>query len=261
VLGSAAAPFLAQTSGERFALAGLACVLISVVGLLSSTRIGPTPPVGKPSKASLFFFKDIWRTFQKIKHDKELVLIMLASAYFMLLGGFAKVNMIPYGIEVCNATAIQSGYLFVTAAIGIGIGSYLAGKLSRRSIEFGIVPLGAIGMAITSIGLGLVPTQSTPPAGWMDMVRLNSGMFGLIVLFGISAGLFIVPVHSFIQLKAPKNIRGQVVAAANFLGWIGVALASVLIICVCGLLRVPSRWMFIVLGVLTLILAVLTSMP
>jgi len=69
VLGSAAAPFLAQTSGERFALAGLACVLISVVGLLSSTRIGPTPPVGKPSKASLFFFKDIWRTFQKIKHD------------------------------------------------------------------------------------------------------------------------------------------------------------------------------------------------
>jgi hypothetical protein len=43
--------------------------------------------------------------------------------------------------------------LLVVFSIGIGIGSLLCEMLSRRHVEIGLVPLGAIGMSVFSIDL------------------------------------------------------------------------------------------------------------
>ncbi|MCI0499945.1 MAG: MFS transporter, partial [Planctomycetales bacterium] len=259
VLGAAAGPFLAKITGRNFGLASMVCIAIAVVGLLTSMRIGKTKPVGEKSRASLLFVKDVYSTLRQVRHDRELMLTIWASAYFMLIGGFAKINLIPYGMEVCGYSDIDSGFLFVLAAVGIGIGSYLAGRLSGRTVEMGIVPLGAIGMAVTSIGLGTVSAVETS-APLAILSYPHWGIFMLIVLMGISCGLYIVPIHSFIQWKAPRQIRGRVLAASSFLGWIGVLLAALLVKIVCGNMGVSSRWMFLVWGLLTLTLAVGTVM-
>ncbi|MBL7215386.1 MAG: MFS transporter [Phycisphaerae bacterium] len=258
VIGAAGGPLLAKVTGRSFGLAGLACIAVAAAGLFTSTRIAKTKPVGEKSKASLLFFKDVYGTLGQVKHDRDLMLTIWASAYFMLIGGFAKINLIPYGMEVCRYSDIDSGFLFVIAAIGIGIGSYLAGRLSGRNVELGIVPLAAIGMAVTSIALGLVISAAETSVPLSFFKHPCWGVFTLILLMGVSCGLYIVPIHSFIQLKAPEHIRGRVLAASSFLGWVGVFLAALLVKFVCGNLGVPSRWMFLVLGMLTLVLAVAT---
>ncbi len=255
VLGAAMGPLLTDFTGRQFGLAGLACVGISVIGLLTSTRIRKTQPIGEYTAASLFFFKDVVNTLRQVRQDRELRLTIWASAYFMLIGGFAKINLIPFGMESCGYNDTHSGLLFVIAAVGIGLGSWMAGKLSGRNVELGIVPLGAIGMAVMSIGLGLTGTVSVDAPISIFMFP-RWGIFTLILLMGISCGLYIVPIHSFIQFKAPSHIRGRVLAASGFLGWIGVFLAAMLVKIVCGNLGVPSRWMFLILGLLTLGLAV-----
>ena len=255
VIGAATGPLLAKVTGRNFGLAGLACIAVAAAGLFASTRIAKTKPVGEKSKASLLFFKDVYGTLRQVKHDRDLMLTIWASAYFMLIGGFAKINLIPYGMEVCRYSDIDSGFLFVIAAIGIGIGSYLAGRLSGRNVELGIVPLAAIGMAVTSIGLGLMISGTETSVSLSFFKHPCWGVFTLIFLMGVSCGLYIVPIHSFIQLKAPEHIRGRVLAASSFLGWVGVFLAALLVKFVCGNLGVPSRWMFLVLGLLTLGLA------
>ena len=45
----------------------------------------------------------------------------------------------------------------VLTALGIGIGSLLSGRLSGRNVEFGVVPLGALGLALCTCGLFLLP--------------------------------------------------------------------------------------------------------
>jgi acyl-[acyl-carrier-protein]-phospholipid O-acyltransferase/long-chain-fatty-acid--[acyl-carrier-protein] ligase len=255
VLGAAMGPLLTDFTGRQFGLAGLACVGISVIGLLTSTRIRKTQPIGEYTAASLFFFKDVVNTLRQVRQDRELRLTIWASADFMRIGGFAKINLIPFGMESCGYNDTHSGLLFVIAAVGIGLGSWMAGKLSGRNVELGIVPLGAIGMAVMSIGLGLTGTVSVDAPISIFMFP-RWGIFTLILLMGISCGLYIVPIHSFIQFKAPSHIRGRVLAASGFLGWIGVFLAAMLVKIVCGNLGVPSRWMFLILGLLTLGLAV-----
>ncbi|MBC8378898.1 MAG: MFS transporter [Planctomycetes bacterium] len=251
VIGTAFAPWLADLLKLNFTLASVSCVLIAVAGLLASFRIGKTKPMSTgESLAEQFSVTEAFRVLKIIRSDKHLLMTVLASAYFMLLGGFAQINMIPFGIEVCDYTFIESGYLFLIAAVGIGVGSWLAGKLSGRSVEFGIVPIGAIGMAVTAIGLGLMGLGGHVGSGGLASV------FIMIFLFGISSGLFIVPVHAFIQMRAPDSVRGKIVAASGFLGWIGVLVASIMIGLFCDKLGVPSSMMFLALGLLTLVLAV-----
>lgn len=245
VIGTASALLLSKMTGGSFVLMGLICVCIAAVGLIVSLPIERTVPAGTEGRASIFFIRDIWHTLRLIRRNRYLVLAVLASAYFLLIGGLIYTNLIPYGIDHLNFAKEHSGQLFVIVAVGIGLGAYLAGRLSGRNVEFGVVPLGAIGLTISAVGLGLTGSARVPA-------------FVLILLMGVSGGLFIVPIHAFIQLRSPKKRRGQVLAASNFLGWVGVLLASGLIYLVCGVLGASSAGMFIVLGVLTFVLSVIT---
>jgi acyl-[acyl-carrier-protein]-phospholipid O-acyltransferase/long-chain-fatty-acid--[acyl-carrier-protein] ligase len=253
VIGTAFAPWLANLLNRNFMWASLSCVVIAVIGVLTSLRIGKTKPVSTDEKLSdQFSISEVSRVLKTVWTDKYLLMTVLASAYFMLLGGFSQINMIPYGMEVCKFTDMQSGYLFLIAAVGIGIGSWLAGKLSGRGVEFGIVPMGAVGMAATAIGLGLIGVKGPVSGGALKAV------FVLIFFFGIGCGLFIVPIHAFIQMRAPQKIRARVIAASSFLGWIGVLAASGLLWLCCGVLEIKPSAMFLGLGILTLVLAVAT---
>ena len=247
VIGTALAPFLAQITGSRYILCGVACLVIAVAGFTVSLKIETTPAVGTRKKASLLFVRDIWRTLRSIRTDKDLTMAVFASAYFMLLGAFMQMNLIPYGIQQLEFTQIQSGYLFLIAAVGIGVGSFLAGKLSGRNVEFGIVPLGALAMAFSSITIALIAPTLYP-------------VLALILIMGIGAGLFIVPVHAFIQLRSPNETRGQVLAASGFIGWVGVAFAAGLVWFFGKTFSVSTAPImgFLILGLLTLILAVVS---
>lgn len=245
VIGTAVAPFVTEAVGDQFYLASILCIVVAVVGTLCSFSIERTPPAGGGEKASLFFIKDIAASLYSIRKDKDLMLAVIASAYFMLLGGFMQMNLIPYGIQSLGFSQTQSGYLFVIAALGIGAGAYLAGKLSGRNVEFGIVPLGAMGLALCSIGLAV-----------MDGNR--NAVFVLIFLTGLSAGMFIVPVHALIQLRSPSKTRGQVIAASAFLGWFGVLLSAITLYVFAEYLKMTAAQMFFVLGLLTLVLAVVS---
>ncbi len=242
VLGTAGAGFLKQNLSDNYAMAGLACVALAVIGLLASFRIQKTEPMGQKKPSSLFFVKDVVRTMKTIWPDNALVMAVFASAFFMLLGGFLQMNLIPYGMQILGYTDFESAYLFVIAAVGIGIGSFIAGRLSGRSVELGIVPVGALTLAVTSLVL----------AGLNADHRLM--IFLTITCMGIGAGLFIVPIHALIQLRSPDATRGQIVAASGFIGWVGVLAAAGLLF-VLKWFHLDASQCFLALGLLTLILA------
>ena len=64
-------------------------------------------------------------------------------------------NMMTVLPEHLDLNIRKSGYLFPMAAIGIGLGALLAGKLSGRNIEFGLVPIGALILTVCCILLGI----------------------------------------------------------------------------------------------------------
>lgn len=242
--GMAAAPFLLWATDKRYILISLICIVIAVLGFIVSLKIQKTPRAGGTGKSSFIFIKDAAYTIWSIHRKKDLLLAVLASAYFLLVGAFIQANLYTYGINVLGFSSTQSGYLFVIAAIGIGAGSFLAGWLSGRYVEFGIVPIGAIGLTISSLALAMTGNGKYFAFFWTFMI-------------GTSAGLFIVPLNAFIQLKSPTQRRGKVIAASSFLGWGGVLLAAG-IIYILTMLGLSARQLFVVLAIITLALSVVT---
>ncbi|MEO2022477.1 MAG: 1-acyl-sn-glycerol-3-phosphate acyltransferase, partial [Pirellulaceae bacterium] len=109
--------------------------------------------------------------------------------------------------------------------LGVGVGSVLAGVWSGGRVELGILPLGAFGIAVSSMLIFTVQdTIIDPVSPW------NPGMMWacfLLFSLGASAGLFDVPLAAFIQQRSPVKTRGSILAAVNFLTFTGVLIVSV----------------------------------
>ena len=78
----------------------------------------------------------------------------------------------------------------------------------------------------------------------------------LLVLLGVFGGIFVVSFDTFIQMNSPLGQRGQVVAAANFLGFFGVLIAAFCLFFFGDLLNLSPSTGFLCMGVITLISSV-----
>ena len=67
--------------------------------------------------------------------------------------------------EVLHGDEQVASLLLVVFSVGIGVGSLLCEVLSRRHVEIGLVPLGAIGMSVFSIDLYFASRGLPPSAG------------------------------------------------------------------------------------------------
>ncbi|MEJ2467575.1 MAG: acyl-[ACP]--phospholipid O-acyltransferase [Campylobacterales bacterium] len=100
-----------------------------------------------------------------------------------------------------DAVTIQG--ILAVSAVGLVAGSVAAGRLSRRHIELGIVPLGALGLFGTLFQFAF----ASSPA-FMTLLSLLFGFFG---------GLFIVPLNALIQFLASDTLMGKTLAGNNFI--------------------------------------------
>lgn len=216
ICGTLLAPELSLYSNKNFGLAASVCLLIAALGLAASLNIEPTP-AHPERKLSLNGFASVFKTFLEVRKDGFLLLAILALALFSLAAAFIQLNLLDFGRQHLDFSQEQSTRLFLLTAIGIGAGATTAGWLSGRSIEFGIVPIGAFLITLSLLTLG------TLAEGNVLLAALS------MALLGFSSGLFIVPLHAFIQYRSPRNKLGAIQATNSFISWLGILAASGLI--------------------------------
>ena len=134
--------------------------------------------------------------------------------------------------EVLHGDAQVASALLVVFSIGIGTGSLLCEGLSKRHVEIGLVPLGAIGMSVFAVDIyfatrGLPASELmgigvflSKPAHWRVMADL--------ALLSLFAGLYSVPMYALIQLRSQATHRARIIAANNILNALFLIASSVL---------------------------------
>lgn len=213
ILGTVAASLLAGHCREQPWIAGLLLIALAGVGLLTSLSITRIPPANPAKKFHLNFIGALYHQLRAMKGDRPLWLAVIGNTYFNFLGALLLLNLFFFGADTLQLNETQTGILNVALALGIGLGSVAAGYLSGGKIEYGLVPIGAVGLAIFSSALV-----------WPDAGRNLSLVF--LSLLGCSGGFFIVPIAALLQHKPAREIKGEVQAAANLLSFVGVFLAS-----------------------------------
>jgi acyl-[acyl-carrier-protein]-phospholipid O-acyltransferase/long-chain-fatty-acid--[acyl-carrier-protein] ligase len=172
----------------------------------------------------------------------------MGSAYFWALGMLSQVNIYLFARKVLFVPQEQDvGILLGTLTIGIGCGAVLAGIWSRGKVELGLVPLGAAGIAVTSMMLSTVPGGA---AGHPATAGFYWSCFWLLTL-GMTAGLYDIPLQAFVQDRSAPESRGSIMAAYNFLAFAGMLAAAGVFWLLSGPLGFSARTIFLVGGIVT----------
>ena len=240
IVGTFLAAFLTDISNHNFMIASSASILFAITGLLFSLHIPKTPPSGSEKEINPRFISELFHNLKLIFKQPSLLSSVLGSAFFLFIGSYTQLNMIPFALDALGLTDVQGGYLFLLTALGIGAGSLLAGKLSGKSVELGLVPIGGFGIAICCIALSL----------FHSYVAIE---IFLVALIGVFGGIYLVPLDSYIQLASPKMVRGQVIATTNFLGFFGVLCSAGMLYFLSQIVGLRPATGFLVMGLITLV--------
>lgn len=234
-----------------------AVVLIgtAVVGTLCSFVIRPLPVANPALKFPTNVFAQTWRDLRALAASRAMLRVALGIGFFWSLGALAQSNILEFTKEG-GLFQQHSSPLLAALVVGVGLGSVLAGIWSAGRVELGIIPLGAAGVAISSILLFTVEgSLAAGDASWSPSYLLAA--FYLFLL-GISAGLFDVPLAAYMQHRSPPQQCGAILAACNFLTFAGMLLSAGLYF----LLRAPlggnteplfsAREVFLLAGIFTI---------
>jgi acyl-[acyl-carrier-protein]-phospholipid O-acyltransferase/long-chain-fatty-acid--[acyl-carrier-protein] ligase len=244
IFGTFFASFLTEITNRHFVLAASFCFLMAIVGCISALGIKKTEPQGSKKRMNPFFLREIYQTLVFCKNTKHLFISVCGSAYFLFVGAFTQLNIIPYAIQPLGLSDVAGGYLFLPTALGIAIGSFFAGKASKKQIELGLSCLSGLALGILFILLSFFSKN-------LVLVSI------LLVLLGVFGGSFIVPFDSYTQLTSPPEKRGQVIASANFLGFCGVLLASIVLYFFGDILNLNPAIGFAIIGICTLCISLI----
>jgi 1-acyl-sn-glycerol-3-phosphate acyltransferase len=174
------------------------------------------------------------RTNLKLAHGHIVVFRSLLGISWMWFFGVVFLAQFPsFAKDVLHGDEHVASLLLVVFSVGIGAGSLLTETLSRRHVEIGLVPLGAIGMSVfaadlyfASRGLPAVPAQTV--SVFLDNAAHWRVLFDLFAL-SLAAGLYSVPMYALIQLRAPASHRARNIAANKILNAIFMIASSVIV--------------------------------
>ncbi|MCP5509449.1 MAG: MFS transporter [Chlamydiales bacterium] len=240
IVGTFLASFITQISHENFVLSSTVCLLIAIAGFSTSFFVPYVPPKHTKKKMTPFFIRSIFTTLASCQEVPYLLTSITGAAFFLFVGAFFQLNIIPFAINSLGMDKVGGGYLFLVCAIGIAVGAHLAGKVSHKQVEIGLSCLAGIGMAITIIPLYLFQYNLV-------------GVIILLFAIGFMSGFFIIPFDSFVQTYSHGHHRGQVIAANNFISFCGVLLAPVTIYLVSGFFQQTAAMGFLVIASLIIL--------
>ena len=234
VLGQAAAGLLLVGVGGEVWIAGAVLTGLAAVGLLAALWV---PRVGA-ARAEGGLVDTLSGAARAIRGQQVLLFTVVGLVLFWAIGSLIGQNVLVYGRIDLQLSDALTGVPVAILAIGIGAGSLLASKLSASKVEYGLIPLGALALAVFILLQG----------------GIAPGLAGTLVMMtavGMASGLVIVPLQALLQWRSPADRRGAIIALANVFINLGT-LAGTLIALGLAYRQISTVGIFIVGGLVTL---------
>jgi 1-acyl-sn-glycerol-3-phosphate acyltransferase len=211
----------------------MACLGLAVLGRLTAQVIPASPATDPALRINWNPVSETWRNLQLAHGNLVVFRSLLGISWMWFFGAVFLANFPVFAKDVLHGDEHVASLLLVVFSVGIGIGSLLCEVLSKRHVEIGLVPAGAIGMTVFSVDLYFA-SHALPPvaaawsvaefiaraAHWRVMADL-----GLLALF---AGLYSVPMYALIQLRSQPTHRARIIAANNILNALFMIASSLL---------------------------------
>lgn len=195
---------------------GLILFGLAVVGAAASLLIRRVPAANPTRRFPRYVYGPLWDSLRTLVGTRPLRTALVGIAFFTFVVAFMRASVYMLG-EAQNPRwdELKTSVVVGCVALGIGLGSPLAGWLSGRRIELRLVVLGGAGMILSCLAAA-------------SFIGHVAGLVVCIALIGFFTGFYIVPLFTLLQHMAPKASKGEMIATSNFVNVTGAILASLL---------------------------------
>ena len=231
LLGNVAGGLLIAVPELGATYVAVACFALAVLGRVLAQWVPVSPATDPGLVINWNPVTETWRNL-KLAHGNVVVFRSLLGISWMWFFGAVFLSQFPsFARDVLHGNEQVASLLLVVFSIGIGIGALLCELLSKRHVEIGLVPLGAIGMSVFSIDLYLA-SHALPPATLLTLGQFLAQAahwrvladLGLLSLF---AGIYSVPMYALIQIRSQPTHRARIIAANNILNALFMIVSSI----------------------------------
>ena len=200
-------------------VAATAVIALAVAGNITARMI-PKVDAGAPDlKINWNPLPESLAVLRLAKKQKAVRNAILGVSWFWFVGTMLTSQLPTYA--VVNLGGEPTLYIFALAlfSVGTGVGSLLCEKLSGRTVEIGLVPLGAFGMTAFMLDLYFARAGAATAAGLSVPAFIAAAGSTRIIIdligIGLFTGFFVVPLFALIQSRTPKSEMSRVFAALN----------------------------------------------
>lgn len=211
--------------------AAFAIIALAITGNLVSRAV-PSVDAGAPDlKVNWNPFPESLKALQLARRQPSVRNAVLGISWFWFVGTVLTAQLPTYAETHLGGGSTLYLFCFVLFSVGTGVGSLLCEKLSHRTVEIGLVPLGAIGMTAFCADLYFAQPGPATASGLTVREFVAAGHWRIIVdLVGIGlfSGLFLVPLFALVQSRTPKAELSRVIAGVNIQNAFFIVVAAML---------------------------------
>ena len=230
LLGSLAGGVLIALPQVGATAVAVACFGVALLGRWTAQGVPHSPATDPRLVINWNPFSETWRNLWLAHQNIVVFRSLLGISWMWFFGAVFLANFPAFAKNVLHGDEHVASLLLVVFSVGVGAGALLCERFSRRHVEIGLVPAGAIGMSVFAIDLYFASRALPPaaaqslgtfiaqPAHWRVMADLG--------LLALSAGVYSVPMYALIQLRSQPTHRARIIAANNILNALFMIVSS-----------------------------------
>lgn len=219
IFGTALAGGLMTQFGRDLWVISVVCIGIALLGVGTSLLVKRTQPA-RPALPFHFGYLGVPREMRDLlRRDPQLNAAVWVSSVFWMAAAMVLLAVNSLGVIQFQANELETSILVGSVSVGIALGSVVTGLISGGRFHTGLLRLGAWGLFLTLLVLTLPGPRQGHLLGY-------GGSLACLMLLGAFTGMFAVPLQVLMQLRPPRELKGQMIATMNLLNWGGIVLGG-----------------------------------
>ncbi|MFZ5724366.1 MAG: MFS transporter [Pseudomonadota bacterium] len=228
LLGTLLAGILAAQVAPDALIAAL--LGLSLLGIVASRYIQATEPADRGLRIDWNPATTTRETFRYAAGNATLFRSLIGISWFWALGSVVLSSLPAYAKDVLGGNESVVTLLLAVFSVGVGLGSLLCDRLSRHTVEIGLVPLGSIGLTLALVAMwAATPAQPAAQIGWSVFLDTQWPVALALGTLGLFGGFYIVPLYALVQSRTEKSHVSRVQAANNALNALAMVVAALLV--------------------------------
>ncbi|MBP5352792.1 MAG: acyl-[ACP]--phospholipid O-acyltransferase [Alphaproteobacteria bacterium] len=213
-------------------------IICAVIGIIASYKIPQVPGLRPDLKLNWNIFRQVKDNLRLIRSHPIVFRAIIGATWFWILGAFFLTELFPLCSKVFNTEPAVVTLFLILFSVGVGAGSVFCNRLLKGEVSVVYVPLSAVGLSICAFLIYVLSAGFEAPQeaiGLGQFLLMPRGLMLSVCLFAFAfmGGLYIVPLNTLMQVKAPKKQTASVIAGNNIinaLGMVAISLFAVLLI-------------------------------